>query len=69
MLVEFIKNETHAIHQAVHVRRLSFSISGPTVGSEGLLKLFKILHPCQRKIVRLDIGLVEDENKWELRLV
>lgn len=69
MFVKFIEHETHAVHEAVHVRRLALVICGTSVVRKGFLEGLEIVHPFNSKIVPLDVGFVEDKNKWQFRFV
>lgn len=69
MLIELVQDETHAIHETIHVGGLAFGVSRPTVRGKRRLKSLKILHPFQGKVVWLDIGLVKDEDEWQFRFV
>jgi len=73
MIVELVKDKAHAIHQRVHVVRFSILVaSSPalsTVLYECSLEGFKVVHPFNSEVVRLDIGLIEDEDEGKLGLV
>lgn len=77
MLIELLQNETHTVHEAVHVVRIAIpttttlntAASPASVRRERSLESFKILHPLDGKIVLLDVSLIEDEDEGELRLV
>lgn len=69
MLVKLVQNQTHAVHQTVHVCRLTLFIPRSRMRRQRRLKRLKVLHPLDRKIVRRHVRLVEHEYKRELRLV
>ncbi len=69
VLVKFVQDETHAVHEAVHVRGFTLGIPCTTVGSKSLLEHFEIFHPVNRKIVRLHISFVENQDKRQLCFV
>ena len=69
MLVKLIQNQTHAIHEAIHVCRRALVVSRASVRRKCFLESLKILHPVECKIVRLRIDLVEDNNEGKLGLV
>lgn len=69
MPVEFVQHQTHTVHQAVHVCWLALVVGGATVRSKRSLEGFKILHPLNRKVVWLYIGLVKDENEGKFCFV
>jgi hypothetical protein len=60
VLVKFVEYQTHAVHEAVHVRRFTLFVIRIAVGSQRCLESFKVSHPLNRKIVGLNISLVED---------
>jgi len=67
VLVELLQNEAHARHQAARVRHLAVLI--PASLAQRRLVGFKVLHPLDGEIVRLDVNLVEDEDEWQAGLV
>lgn len=69
IFVKLVENQTHTVHQTVHVRRFAFRIPRPAVSSKSRLEFFKILHPLYRKRVRLNVRLVKDKNEWQLGFV
>lgn len=68
MLVELVEHQAHAVHQAVHVPRSVVASRIPAV-EQGRLERLKVAHPLDRKVVRLDVGLVEDEDEGKAGLV
>lgn len=69
MLIKLIKNEAHAIHEAVHIGWFSFVICCPAMRSEGGLESLEILHPFDCEVMRLNVSLIEDEDERQLCLV
>ncbi len=69
MLVKFIQNQAHAIHEAIHVGRCALIVSRASMRCKCFLESLKVLHPVECKIVRLCIGLVENDNEGKLGLV
>lgn len=69
MLIKFIQNQAHAIHEAIHVGRCALVVSGASVRQECFLEGLKVLHPVECKIVRLCIDFVENNNEGKLCLV
>jgi hypothetical protein len=69
MLVKLIQDKAHAIHEAVHVRRGTLVIRCALMRCKCFLECFEISHPLDSKCMRLNIGLVEDDNERELGLV
>ena len=63
VFVELVENEAHAVHEAVHVRRLALVVGRPLVCGKRGLESLKVLHPLHCKVVRADVGLVKDENE------
>ena len=59
MLVELIEDQAHAVHEAIHVRRLSLVVCCTTVRGQCFLERFEVLHPLQSEVVGLNIGFVE----------
>lgn len=68
VLVKLVEHQAHAVHQAVHVPWTVVASRIPAV-EQGRLERLKIAHPLDRKVVWLDIGLVEDEDEGEAGLV
>jgi hypothetical protein len=69
VFIEFVKYETHTIHETVHVSRLALRVPCAAVRRKGSLEHFKVLHPLQRKVMRLNISLIEDENEGQFCFV
>jgi hypothetical protein len=69
VLVEFVQHEAHTVHQAVHVRRFTLCVPGAAVRCQRRLEHFKVLHPFKGKFMRLNVGLIEDKDKWQLCFV
>ena len=69
MLVEFVENKAHAIHQTIHVCWLAFLVAHPAMRSERRLESFEVLHPFQREVMLLHVGLIEHEDEWKFGLV
>jgi hypothetical protein len=69
VLVEFVEDQTHAVHQAIHIRGLAFRVSGAAVGGQSELEGLKVCHPLECEIVWLHIGLIEDQDERQLRFV
>lgn len=69
VFIELVQNETHAIHQTVHICRLSFRVPRTLVRGERRLEFFEIGHPLNGKVVRLDISFVEYKDKGQFGLV
>jgi hypothetical protein len=69
MLVKFIQDKAHAVHETVHIGRSAFVVSRTLMGSERLLECLEISHPLERKGVRLNIRLVEYDDEGQLGLV
>lgn len=67
--VELVEDETHAVHQTVHVRWLAFVVCRALVRRERCLKRLKVLHPLYRKVMWLHIRFVEDENEGQFCFV
>ena len=63
VFIELVQDQTHAIHKAIHVRRFTFVVGGSLVCSKGLLERFEVLHPLDRKFMRLYIGLIEYQDE------
>jgi hypothetical protein len=69
MLVEFVEDEAHAIHEAIHVRRCPLVVGRVLMRCERFLEHLEISHPFEGERVRLDVGLVEDDDERKLGLV
>ena len=69
MLVKLVQDETHAVHEAVHVPRCALVVGRALVRCEGFLKCLKVSHPFERKGVGLGVGFVEDDDERKLGLV
>ena len=69
VLVELVEDETHAVHEAVHVGWLAFVVGGSLVSSERSLEGLEVLHPLDREVVRSYICLVEDEDEGKFCFV
>jgi hypothetical protein len=69
VLVKLVQDETHAVHEAVHVRWCAVVVGRALVGCEGFLESLKVLHPFKCKGMGLDISFVEDDNEGKLGLV
>ena len=69
VFVELVKNETHAVHETVHVRGFSFVVGRPLVCGESGLERFEVLHPFHSKVMRLNIGFVEDKNEGQFGFI
>ena len=69
MLIELIQDQAHAIHEAVHVRRLAVRVCRAAVTGECGLEGFEVVHPLEREVVRGDIGFIEDENEGQFGFV
>ena len=67
VLVELLEDEAHARHQAARIRHLAMLVSAPL--AQRRLVRFKVLHPLDGEIVRLNVNLVEDEDEWQAGLV
>ena len=69
MLIELIQDQTHAVHQAVHVRRLAVRVCRAAVTGERGLEGFEVVHPLECEVVRGDIGFIEDEDEGQFGFV
>ena len=69
VLVELVQNKTHAVHEAVHVRRLALLVGRASVRGKRGLERFEVLHPLERELVWLDVGFVEYEDEGEFCFV
>ena len=63
MFIEFIEDETHAVHEGVHVRWLALVVGGALMRGECSLERLPVLHPLDRKVVWSHIRLVEDKDE------
>ena len=69
MLVEFIKNEGHAMHETVHIGGFAVGIAGVGIRCKSSLESLEILHPIESKVMLFDISLVEDEDEGKFCFV
>jgi hypothetical protein len=60
-LIEFVQDQTHRVHQRVHV----ISLAVPALGGslQRFLEELPVVHPVDCELMRLNVGLVEDENE------
>ena len=69
MLIELIQDQAHAVHQAVHVRRLAVRVCRAAVTGERGLEGFEVVHPLECEVVRGDVGFIEDEDEGQFGFV
>ena len=69
MLIELIQDQAHAVHQAVHVRRLAVRVCRAAVAGERGLEGFEVVHPLECEVVRGDIGFIEDEDEGQFSFI
>ena len=69
LFVELVQDETHAVHETVHVRWFTFVVRGAFVRGKCLLEGFKVLHPLDGELVRLNVGFVKHKDEGEFRFV
>lgn len=69
MLVELVEHEAHAVHEAVHVRRLALVVCRALVRRKRGLEGLKVLHPLDGEVVRVHVCLVEDKDEREFGFV
>lgn len=69
MFIKFVKDKTHAVHQAVHICRFTILVGRTMVRGKRRLESFKVLHPFKCKVMWLNVGFIEDEYEGKLRFV
>ena len=57
MLVELVEDETHAVHEAVHVGWLAFVVGGSLVSSQRSLEGLTLLPECHSFTLYLDASM------------